>query len=132
MSRLDAPLLNSGHLVIYDEPTSDTPRIPWFIHHTKIPKLLGGVEVNFLSEYSSHRATICAPFHSSIGIEPFRLYFPCSGFPAQVAIMERICTQCTPLFSHVEFLKNFDISSEEEKWWKPSHRGRRSFVHLPP
>ena len=87
------PLLNSGHLVLHDEPAFDTPRIPWFIHRTEISKLLGGVEVDFF------RAAICASFRSSIGLEMFRLHFPCSRLPAQVAIMERICTQCTPLFS---------------------------------
>lgn len=97
LDRIDAPLLNSGFLGFYDdEPMFDAPRIP----HTR--PFTG----------------ITASFISSIGPAELSISFGFSELPAQVAIMERICSQWSLLVSHVEVLKLEDFFYEEERWWE--------------
>jgi len=111
VGRVEAPLLKSGHLQFYDEPIFDTPRVPQFIHRTKMFPSLGKVQVHFSHEY------ILASFRSSIAPAHFYLSFRCSGLPAQVAIIQRICAQWPPLFSHVEWLKlQVEVFPEEKRW----------------
>jgi len=117
VGRVDAPLLNYGYLEFYDEPTFDTPRVLRFIHHTKVFKLLGGVGVTFYREHSIRASIISATFRSLIGPVEFSLNFLCSGFPAQVVIMEKLCAQWPPLVSHVELLQLGD------NFWKEKKRG---------
>ena len=113
VGRVEAPLLKSGHLHFYDEPIFDTPPrhgVPQFIHRTKMFPSLGKVQVHF------SRECIFASFRSSIGPAQFYLSFRCSGLPAGVAIMQRICAQWPPLFSHVEWLKlQVDFFPEEKR-----------------
>jgi hypothetical protein len=96
LDRIDAPLLNSGFLGFYDEPMFDAPRIP----HTKP---FTGVTASFIS---------------SIGPAELSISFGFSELPAQVAIVERICSQWPLLVSHVEVLKLEDLFYEEERWWE--------------
>ena len=112
VGRLDAPLLKSGFLQSYDEPIFDTPRVPQFIHSTKMFKLLGEVKVSF------YKGSITTCFCSLISPAVFFLSLPCSGLPSQVTIMERICAQWPPLVSHVGFLKLDDLFIQVEKWWE--------------
>ena len=110
LGRVDAPLLNSGKLQFYDEPMFDTPRVPQFLYRTKMFKFLRGVEIHF------NRAGIWASFRSSISPAMLYLSFPCSGFPTQVPIMERICGQWLPIVSHAELLKLGDEFTEKKEW----------------
>ena len=117
VDRIDAPLLNFGDLNFLNEPIFDTPRVLQFIHRAKMFKLLGGVEVRFGRGSCFYpNADIVASFRSSIGPTAFHLSFPCSGLPAQVAIMERICAQWPSLVSHVESLKLGDHFWNEQQW----------------
>lgn len=116
MGRVDAPLLNDGSFKFYDQPIFDTPRVPQFIRRTKIFDFPSGVKVKFRSAWVFDEAGICASFRSSISPAKFHLLFPCSEFPAQVTIMERICAQWPPLVSHVEFLELFDDVFEDSNW----------------
>jgi hypothetical protein len=50
LGRLDAHLLKSSVLNFYNQPTFDTPRVPHFIHRTKLFKLLGGFGVSFYTD----------------------------------------------------------------------------------
>ena len=96
LDRIDAPLLNSGFLEFYDEPMFDAPRIP----------------------HARPFTGISASFVSSIGPAELSISFGFSELPAQVAIMERICSQWPLLVSHVEVLKLEDLFYEEEMWWE--------------
>ena len=109
------PLFKYGDLQFYDEPMFDTPRVPQFIHRTKMFKLPSRVEIYFARE--SFRG-VHACFLSSIGSARLTLTFPCPGFPAQVATMERICAQWPPFVSHAEFLKLDDGYGEMNQWWE--------------
>lgn len=111
VGRVDAPLLNYGSLSFDDEYLLDTPRLPQFIHRTKISKLLGQVEVYVISEY------IVAIFRSSIGPALFYLEFRGSGLPAQLAIMVHLSAHQPPLFSHAESLQLF-VLPKEKGWWE--------------
>jgi hypothetical protein len=115
VARVDAPLLNSGHFEFYDEPTFDTLRVAQFIYRTQMFKLLGGAQVYFHDGRNIFKENIHATFHSLIGPAKFSLSFPCSGLPAQVAIMEQICAQWAPLTSHVELLKLYNSFPDENK-----------------
>jgi len=112
VGRVDAPLLESGYLEFHSEPTFDTPRVPRFIHATKMFKLLDKFEVSF------YKGSTNASFHSSISPARFSLSFECSMLPAQVTIMERICAQWPPLVSLVEIFQLDNLFYEEEKWWE--------------
>ena len=112
VGRVDAPLLTSGQLEFYDEPIFDTPRVPQFLHRSKMFKSLGKFEVYFC------RKSIVASFRPLSCHAKFYLSFQCSGLPAQGAIMEQICAQWLPLVSHVGLLKPDDPFRTEEKWWE--------------
>lgn len=112
VDRIDAPLLKSGRLKIYDEPVFDTPRVPQFIHRAKTFKSLDKVDVYFAEKY------IIAFLRSSIGPAKFRLSFPCSGFSVQVEIMEEICAQWPPLVSRVKFLRLDDCFYSGHEAWR--------------
>ena len=116
VGRVDAPLLDSGHLDFYDEPIFDTPRVPQFFHRTIMFKLFSEVTVWFRRVRIFFEAGIFASFRSSIGPATFSFSFPCSEFPAQVATMERICSQWPSLFSHVELLRLNDDFIEQRNW----------------
>jgi len=120
VGRVDAPILTSGHLELHDEPVFDTPRIPQFIHRTKIFKLLSKVDMYFRRNCGLRRrnAGIYASFRSPTGSARFSMSLPCSVFSDQVAIMEQIFTQWPPLVAHVESLKLYDVVYEEEKSWE--------------
>jgi hypothetical protein len=47
----------------------------------------------------------------------------------QVTIIEQICRQCPPLFSHEEFLGLHHYSLEEKQWWEAITLWLR-FLHL--
>jgi len=116
ISRVDAPLLNTGYLSSNDEPMFDTPRVPQFIHRVKAFKSHGGFKAHFRREWTFAEFK----FHSSIGPAVFSLSFPCSGLPAQVAITERICAQWPSVHSHIEFLEldNGYFVFEVQKGWE--------------
>ena len=129
MGRVDASLLKTGYPQFYDELLLDVPRVPKFIHCTKMFKLLasGKIEVFFTKGF------IIASFCSSISPAEFFLAFLCSGLPAQVTIMERICAQWPALVSHVGFLHSnlptFFIKRECGR--KAPHTGWDFFVLKP-
>jgi len=112
VARIDAPLLDDGHLELYSNPIRDfdTPRVPGFIHRTKMFKLLDRVAAQFWT------ADVSLLLHSSIGPAKFHLAFPCTGLRMQVALMERICTQFPTIFSHVERLELDGYLSSEHRW----------------
>ena len=122
VGRIDAPVLTSGKLEFYNEPAFDTPRVPQFIHRTKMFELpCKEVRVQFRKRLN-HRVDVHASFLSSISPEKFYLSFYCSIFPALVemglhalAAMERFFAQWPPLVSHVEFLELGDNCSGE-RW----------------
>jgi len=117
VDRVDAPLLTSGDLQFWDEPMFVTPRVPQFIHRAEMFKLVGEIEVHVCRAPSYRRPGIDATFRSSMGPAKFSLSFPCSGFPAQCAIMERICYQWPPLVSHIEVLNLYDVFYQESRWF---------------
>jgi len=110
VARVDAPLLDDGHLAFTDEPTFATPRVPQFIRRAKIFHKLDGVALCF------HEDRLDVSFHSSIGPAEFHLSSEHSGLPIQVVITEQIFAQWPPLVSHVELLTLDDdyYSLEEE------------------
>jgi len=127
VDRIDVPLLTSGNLHFYDVPMFDTPRVPQFIHRTEMFKLVREIEVHVRRGYTYSTPGIDASFHSSIGPAKVFLSFPHAEFPAQCAIMERICAQWPPLVSHIEVLNLYDNFSPLSKWleevmtapWRP-------------
>ena len=117
MNRVDAPLPKSGHIEIYDEPMFNTPWVPQLIHRAKVSKLPSKIEKYFRGE--DFRG-IHACFYSSIGLVRLALTFPCSGSPAQVATMERICAQWPPSVSH-ELDNRY---GEMSNWWEATTPSR--------
>ena len=126
VGRIDAPVLTSGKLEFYHVPAFDTPRVPQFIHRTKMFELpCKEVQVQFRKrqEYIFHRVDVHVTFLSSISPGKFYLSFPCSFIPALVetglralVATERIFAQWPSLVSHVEFLELGDNCCSEERW----------------
>lgn len=110
VARIETPLLDDGHLGLYGDPIFDNPRVPCFIHRTKMFKLLDRVAAQFWT------ADVSFLLHSSISPAKFHLTFPCTGLRIQVALMERICTQFQISFSHVEWLELDGYLSLEHRW----------------
>jgi len=107
-----APLLNYGRLEFYNEPMLDTLRVLQFIHRVKVFKWRCKFRVNFFRE-----SWIFTSFRSLVGPAEFTLSFPCSGLPAQVAMVERVSAQWLPLVSHVEVLEldgSYSIPGQEK------------------
>ena len=110
VARIEAPLLDDGHLELYGKPIFDIPRVLWFIHRTKMFKFLGRVAAHFWT------ADVSLVLHSSIGPANFYLAFPCTELRLQIALMERICTRCPTIFCHVERLELDGYLSLEHQW----------------
>ena len=110
VARIEAPLLDDGHLELFGKPIFDIPRVLWFIHRTKMFKFLGTVAAHFWT------SVVSLLLHSSIGPAKFFLAFPHSELSLQNALMERICTRCPTIFSHVKRLELDGHLSSEHRW----------------
>jgi len=116
VARIDAPLLDSGFIHIYDEPTFGAPRLPHFIHRTEKLKSLGLVSV-----YIRHEGSFLC-FHSSVGSKSksakISLTFPFDESHTPVKLLEQIGTQWSDLLSHVERLEIGGDDLYFGPWWQ--------------
>jgi hypothetical protein len=95
VSRIDAPLLDSGSLEFDDEPTFGAPQLPHFIHRAERLKSLDLVDV-----YVHHEGALL-DFQSS-GSAYISLAFPFDMCHTPVKPIEQIGTQWSAFLSHVE------------------------------
>jgi hypothetical protein len=114
VARIDAPLLDSGCIRFYDEPTFDAPRLPNFIHRTERFKSPGLVSV-----YLRHASAFLS-LHSSVDPESanISLTFPFDESHTPVEILVKIGIQCSALLSHVERLEIGGDDLYFGPWWR--------------
>jgi hypothetical protein len=114
VARIDAPLLGSGFISFYDEPTIGAPRLPHFIHRTERFKSLGLVSV-----YFRHEGAFLS-LGSSVDSESAKisLTFPFDESHTPVELLVKIGTQSSALVSHVERLEIGGDDLYFGPWWQ--------------
>ena len=110
VARIDAPLLDLATITFFNQLIFDTPQLPQFMHRTERLTSPTRAVVTF------HPHTVKISLYSPISPAKFDLQISCNESDWQISSVEQICTQCSPILSHVEELEICEGSFLRPEW----------------